>query len=68
MKDPNHFKTPCGFEIWLIPSWLESGDYLGWRAFFEGEEIGFDRLRGRLSRAGALMLADKIKQLYGSES
>lgn len=63
MSKHDHFTTPCGFEIWLI-SWPGSGA-LGWRVYFGSEEIGFDRMRGRISREGALMLAEKINELYG---
>jgi hypothetical protein len=62
MDKPHHFTTPCGFEIYLIPL---ATDTLRWRVFYGAEEIGFDRMRDRLSREGAVMLAGKINALYG---
>ena len=58
-----NFKTPCGFEIWLIKM---AGDCaLRIRVWFGAEEITLDKINCHLSPAGALMLADHLKQLYG---
>lgn len=52
--------TPCGFDIWIIPM---DNDTIRWRAFFKNEEVGMDWLSGKLSREGAIMFANKLKEI-----
>ena len=52
--------TPCGFEIWVI---LHDNGTISQKAYFGHEEVGMDFLNGKLTREGALMLAEKIKEI-----
>lgn len=59
----HRLETPCGFEIWIIPT----PDSVFIRVFFGNQEVGLDGLNKKISKEGALQLADKLKQALKGE-
>lgn len=58
---PVDFETPCGFKIII---WLTDDGELMIKSYFNDTATSFINGAYALSKVGALMLADKIKELY----
>lgn len=56
-------KTPCGFEIFIVPL---ADTTVRFRVMFEGKEVGLNFMNDRLSEEGFLMLCDKGREMYGN--